>query len=298
MNKSPIKSRLVTSDMLNRPEEENPKDPKSVVFLSVEGEITEVNYFTHLNTCVAPNDVILHIEVLERSNGSKSAPKHVFEVLNEYARIRDEDLVNKSVLHQVMGRYPVEAIEQLLAKDPDDTLSDEEAAICNTLQVEVMDFQYNKFLKRMSRGENDIAAMIVDIDKKNQVKRKEVLETLRSDCATKGYGFYITNPCFEFWLLLHLCDVATDYKDKLVNIAENKLTGKRKSLKYVAKEVSKRANHSKSISKDTFIEHYLQQIPSAISRAQCFATTWPEVLDNIGTNLPDLFSKLGYSAEK
>lgn len=45
-------------------------------------------------------------------------------------------------------------------------------------------------------------------------------------CREKGFGFYVTNPCFEFWLLLHFDEVLKIDKDTLL---ENpKVTAKRR----------------------------------------------------------------------
>jgi len=290
-----IKSKQPVDDIFARQEENNPKDPKRVVFLSVEGENTEVHYFKHLNSCTMPNNIILKIEVLERTEGSKSALKNIYELLLEYERIRDGDIADELNLTQAMGRHSPEAIEALLRKSPTDELTDAEKLICKDLQVAALDLQYRKYIKRMSRGDNDIVAMVVDCDFNNQAKRRSELEKYNQYCNDKGFGLHITNPCFEFWLLLHLSDVADDYKDSLDAIESNKrMSTSKKSQKFVAKQVSEKAGHKKTISREKFEAHYLPQISTAMARSNDFATTLPEVLDNIGTNLPDLLRKLGF----
>ena len=293
-----IKSKQPIDDVFTRPEESSLIDPKRIVFLSLEGENTEVHYFNHLDSCLMPNDVILKVEVLERADGSKSAPRHVYELLVEYERIRDGELSDELNLTQALSRHSPEAIEELIQKSPADKLDDAEILICKDLQVEAIELQYRKFLKRISHGDRDIVAMVVDSDFTNQAKRRDELIKYNTYCSDKSFGFYITNPCFEFWLLLHLSDVANEYKYRLVEIAENKRTGKSStSHRFVAKEVSNKAGHGKSICEEIFKTFYLPRIDVAMTRAESFSTTWPEILDNIGTNLLDLFRKLGLKNE-
>ncbi len=35
----------------------------------------------------------------------------------------------------------------------------------------------------------------------------EQYDYVLEQCNIRKYGFYITNPCFEFWLLMHFDDV-------------------------------------------------------------------------------------------
>lgn len=65
----------------------------------------------------------------------------------------------------------------------------------------------------------DKICLIVDRDKDSFLADPEnnkygyVLET----CREKGFGFYVSNPCFEFWLLLHFDEVFELDEDKLLN---------------------------------------------------------------------------------
>jgi len=58
--------------------------------------------------------------------------------------------------------------------------------------------------------------------------------------------------------------------------------------------VSQRAHHTKSIGRKKFFDEYLPKIPHAIECAKGFATELTDILDNIGTNLPELLNELGF----
>ncbi|EHO21149.1 hypothetical protein HMPREF9466_00657 [Fusobacterium necrophorum subsp. funduliforme 1_1_36S] len=60
----------------------------------------------------------------------------------------------------------------------------------------------------------DKVCFIVDRDKDSFTEKQYnfVLEK----CRENSFGFYITNPCFEFWLLLHFEEVLSMDKEKLL----------------------------------------------------------------------------------
>lgn len=99
--------------------------------------------------------------------------------------------------------------------------------------------------------------------------------------ADKPYHCFIANPCFEFWLLLHLSDVKTEYADQLEMIHDNpKISNKHTFVSY---EVSKKAGHGKKGIK--FKDNYLPYIPLAIARAKQFALSEVDLTNSIGCNL-------------
>ena len=51
--------------------------------------------------------------------------------------------------------------------------------------------------------------MVLDRDCGNH--SKILMEDCIKYCEENGYKCFVTNPCFEFWLLLHLCDVQNDF---------------------------------------------------------------------------------------
>lgn len=71
-------------------------------------------------------------------------------------------------------------------------------------------------------------------------------------CSEKGFGFYLTNPCFEFWLLLHFDDIAD--LDTEMLLENPKVTAKRR---YTEHELRKRMKGYTKSSYDVawFMEH-------------------------------------------
>lgn len=107
-------------------------------------------------------------------------------------------------------------------------------------------------------------------------------------CKSKGYKCYISNPCFEFWLLLHVSDVFNEYNSKLDIIKENKKVSNHH--KFVSKELSCKVNHGKG--KINFKTNYLPNVDLAIERAKNFACEENDLVNEIGSNIWKLFESM------
>lgn len=107
-------------------------------------------------------------------------------------------------------------------------------------------------------------------------------------CKEKGYRCYISNPCFEFWLLLHFSDVIKEYSDKLDLIKENKRLSNNHT--YVSKELSSKAHHGKS--RLAFKENYLPNVEVAIERASQFASDNDSLISELGCNIWKLIKEM------
>lgn len=101
------------------------------------------------------------------------------------------------------------------------------------IQYELTEYKIIEFKKRldeealMKKEEGDKACLVVDRDPDSfkEYQYDRVLET----CENNDIDFYVTNPCFEFWLLLHYDEVFTlDPKQLLENpfTCENPYTHK------------------------------------------------------------------------
>lgn len=297
MENSLIRHRLYANDVFDRPEELNPKGLNRVVYLAVEGVNTEPQYFEHLNRHMMQNEnTVFRIEVLERMNSDgHSAPEHVIELLNEYMELRDGEVIPKDWMSQLEERYSKEVIIRLL-RTPDDVPNEIKTAISTELLADGIDLRYRRYLKGIDKNDDDIIAAVVDRDGGGKGRRtRESLEVCVAKCEQKGYELYLTNPCFEFWLLLHLCDVKTEYAERLAELKENAKVSNKHTV--VSREVSIRAKHSKDISKKVFEKEYLHRILQAVGHSRKFATELPDILDNLGTNLPVLLCMLGFGSD-
>lgn len=100
------------------------------------------------------------------------------------------------------------------------------------------------------------------------------------DSIEKGYRVVITNPCFEFWLLLHVCDVQKEYS--LDEIIQNRSVSRDKN--FVDSKLSEiLGGYNKSNIK--FEEIFMNKIDIAIKREKEYATYWKDIINNVGSNV-------------
>ncbi len=282
-------SHRLSSSMNVRPDEGIDEKPKRIVFLSVEGNVTEKNYFDLVNKYRVQLGInsVVHIETLSRGEDTRSDPKSVLGLLEEYLEIRDTGIlpedINSILLKAGQEGYSLQQIKQYLNGELD---GKDYTQFKTALQMAGIDLDYQKFLSEYKGdGNNDVFGVVIDRDAHNHPE--EMLRDLQKNCKNKGCYCFISNPCFEFWLLLHVCDVALEYKGQYSSISTNRKVSKKHT--FLSKELSGRAGHSKKITEKKFVECYLPNIDVAVERAQLFEQSEEGLLQNIGSNLSELF---------
>ena len=279
----------LTSTAFRRSDEENQIDPKRIIILSVEGSETERAYFQHLNRHL--DGAVLQIEVLRHRRGDGySDPQQVVDLLNEYLALREGDLVPEELQEEFRARHSQDEIRTYL-NNPDQLPQETRNAFQDDLMRLGIDLEYRRYLKNFD-NETDLFAVVLDRDCGSH--SRELLENCFRQCQEKDFKFYLTNPCFEFWLLLHLCNAKITYSpEKLEAFKENPQISHQHTL--VSQELSRLAHHNKKISSAIFNRCYFPNIQKAIANVQAFKTSYPELLDDLGSNLPELFDVLGLS---
>lgn len=277
--------RLGSGSLFNRPNE-NSLEPKRVVFLSTEGTITEVNYLKYIEQFREQLGIntIVHVEVL-RKYDTQSDPDHVLSLLEEYIQFRNDNMFQDEISSLEIGQYPTETIRAYL-DDPSDLSPRVRNRLTATLKDEHIDLLYLSFLNKY-RGEDDAFGIVIDRDWRSH--SVEQMKRVIDKCKQKGYLCYITNPCLEFWLLLHAADVSTKYSGQLDEILNNKVDEHGNT--YVSNLLHELTGQRKAIQVKTFEKYYLPNVDLAIARAKGFASG-DELLDKIGSNLGELIELL------
>lgn len=284
--------------MSERPDEKEPKvQPKRIVFLSLEGSVTEKKYFAliHKYREQLGINAVVHIETLSRSGDTRSDLQSVMGLLEEYLELRGEGILPKDVQNVLKSvgnsHYSPEQIGQYLNGE---LQGKDKVELDRALKLAGIDIDYQKFLaERVGEDHNDVFGVVIDRDCGNH--EEEALRELQKNCKNRGCYCFLQNPCFEFWLLLHVCDVSIEYRDKLEDIFKNEKCSAQHT--YVSLELSKRVRHNKKISEKKFVKYYLPNVDEAIAHAQNFEQTEDGLLKNIGTNLPELFRILREKTE-
>lgn len=287
-NRMTNKFRL-SSRVFEREEENEKIEPHKIFFLSVEGNVTEKEYLEGLsaNRVKLGINAIVDVEVLgRRKRDTNSAPQQVVELLEEYLRLREygEESLIEEIPKEFVDAYGTEFIQKFL-ENPDDVPRRQKNAFITDLMKIGYDINYRKYLNKYK---NDIDEFGILIDRDMQTHSEINMSECIQYCKDKGYACYISNPCFEFWLLLHLSDVKEEYADKMELIKENPKISDNHT--FVSKEVSLKARHGKG--GINFKGNYLMHIDEAIIRAKEFVSSDSELIDNIGCNVWKLIERM------
>lgn len=129
----------------------------------------------------------------------------------------------------------------------------------------------------------DKICFIVDRDKESFTEQQydSVLQT----CKERNFGFYPSNPCFEFWLLLHFVDVGQLDKNMLL---ENPLVNKR--YRYTEYELRKRIKGYKKTSYNAL--PLVEKIDIALENENHFCENVELLKNEVGSNVGLLITEL------
>ena len=257
--------RLGSSSLFTRTNEGS-TEPKRVVFLSVEGTKTEVQYlhFIEKYRVELKINALVHIEVLKRFD-TKSDPENVLELLEEYIQFRENKMFENNIDSLCLKDYSTEFIKSYLEDDS-----------CLTKK------ERRKFEAALREEQ-----LVIDRDCGSHTA--EQMKKVVEKCKQKEYLYYITNPCIEFWQLLHVSDVTSEYAEDLENILQNK-TDENKNT-FVSNLLYTKTGERKAIQVKSFEKYYLPNVDLAIKRAQGFASR-DELLEKLGSNLGELIEFL------
>lgn len=278
-----IPHRLNAGNRFERPETQS---IKRVVFLSVEGEVTERRYFEFVRESRETLGIksVVEIHVLRRGDSS-SSPEKVVELLENYLEVRNNNDFLAEVDKLELKHYDKEFIHKYL-EAPDTIDVKEKRQFEGFLKEEQLDLTYLLFLnkfKESDNGENDVFGIVIDRDAGNH--SPENMARIFDECDEKGYRCFLTNPRFEFWLLLHVADVKSEYPDELEKMLDfNDET--------VDKHLLEKTGGGKKIQRKTFDTYFLPNIDTAIERANGLCTSRNKLLDQLGSTLGELFELL------
>lgn len=245
----------LSSSVYERETEDEKITPLKIYFLSVEGNKTEKEYLNGLSKYRSSLNInaLVDVEVLSRSSkDTNSAPKHVIELLEEYLRLRsigEENLI-KDIPPSLIEAYGLDFIQAYLNNQKNIPVQKKRDFLTDLTKIGY-DINYRKYLQKYNT-ENDSFCILIDRDMLTHSKLN--MQECINYCKEKNYNCYIANPCFEFWLLLHLSNVLKEYTpEQLELIKKNEKVSNAHT--YVSSELSQKAGHGKSNLK--FSKNYL-----------------------------------------
>lgn len=129
----------------------------------------------------------------------------------------------------------------------------------------------------------DKVCFIVDRDRKSFTVSQ--YDYVLRECEKRGFGLYLTNPCFEFWLLMHFDDVHMLDKKQLL---ENPMvtSGRR----YTENELRKRISGYRKSKYDAM--ELVRDIDTAIENEKRFCENIEKLESTLGSNVGMLIGEM------
>lgn len=280
--------------------------------LVYEGEKTEVKYFQGIidnRVELNINPIIDLIPVLRSSlNLRDSHPKRILRLLVEH--IEDYNTVkvfkdkfidycceNLSISEQSsfsikMLDYEIEEYfskNQRLIDDKIDINHEIISNVCDYLSNNLnLTEQVEKILEYINEQqivydkELDTICIIIDRDKGNV--KKDQYDKIVEKCNKKGFNLYVTNPTFEFWLLLHSDKIFEYDKEELLL---NTKVGKKRYLERVLSEVFKGYKKEK-----LDFEKFKPYIQNAVINEKKFCESIELLKEELGSNVGLLIEEI------
>ena len=131
--------------------------------------------------------------------------------------------------------------------------------------------------------EIDKICLIVDRDKDSFTSAQ--YDYVVEQCENKNYGIYITNPCFEFWLLMHFDDVKE--LDQELLLENPKVSAERR---YCEQELRKRIPKYSKSKYDAI--GLVRNVEKAIRNESLYCENEKELKNTIGSNVGILIREL------
>lgn len=265
--------------------ESGERQPIKKYFLLYEGSETEVAYFREVNNLrdeIKLSSLIELVPIIRRfSEEGWSNPRKILDKVIEDLETKKEEnmflktlfdkiidyfhqneiIANNRVLKKAIWKTMEQICKEKLEKTPEDIIDIPEI-------IKFGDLSYEE--------DFDEICLIVDRDKESFIESQ--YEYVKEKCLEKGFRFCVTNPCFEFWLLMHSEKVFDLDQEKLL---ENpKITSKRRYAEYELHKIY--PSYKKSNYK---AEEFVENIDTAIKNEKEFCEDVEGLKDSIGSNI-------------
>ena len=290
-------------------------------FLIYEGSDTEVIYFDAVRTMresIGINPLIELIPIIRSfSEEGWSNPKKILDRVIENLRESKEQFISyESLLNRIMDylyetkvittskvlarniwKTMLQTCDKKLKKSTEDRVDNVETS-CKILiedlreEYEVVNIveDISEIIKdsglTYEEGFDQIC-LIVDRDKDSFISTPEnnQYKYVLDKCNKMGFQFCVTNPCFEFWLLLHFDEVFELDEEKLLN--NFKVTAKRRYAENELRKIWPGYNKSSYHS-----EKLVKNIDKAIENEKKFCEDIEQLENSVGSNIGRLVQKM------
>ena len=288
-------------------------------FLVFEGSRTEEIYFDTINELkgkigINPLIEIISIERTYSEYGWSNPKKILEQLLKDLEEIEDGKLSYKTLVDKIMEiivedkNFSLKISKKSNLKEVIEDIENEIESLENTVKnieedcitllsiitkkVFLVKEEIANILEKVLENignqqitySEDIDKMCLIVDRDKKSFKEEQYNYVKEECKRKNFKFYVTNPCFEFWLLLHFDEVHSINREKLL---ENKRASSK--VRYVESELKKYFPYNKNRYN---AELLIEKIDLAIENEKRFCEDIEELKDKLGSNIGLLIKEL------
>jgi len=280
--------RMGTKSVTDARRPSNKREPKKIYYIFSEGFQTEQIYFEAL----AKHEILkTNIEIKPckrlKINSGESNQRNVVVHINEYIKeVKNIKNADKTKIKEYSTKYENKSINYLELKQlimilekikSEGNLSETESLI---EQLEA--------IAHISGYDKSYDKICIVLDRDPDSFSEEQYEEALQICQDQDYIFGLSNPNFEFFLLLHLRDLTEFNKSDLKN---NNIGGKFGLTEAHLKEVLN--EDGLSFKKNNFNgDYFINNIKTGISNSLIYERQEEKLKDNIGTNLFNIIQQI------
>ena len=288
-------------------------------FLVFEGNRTEEIYFNAINELkdkigINPLIEIISIERTYTEEGWSNPKKILEQLLKDLEEIENGKFSYKTLVDKIMEiiiedeKFSSKISKEISPEEIIENIKNEIESLDSIVEniEEDCEFFLNMIIKKffltieeipniletvLKNIENeqityseDIDKMCLIVDRDKKSFKEEQYNYVKEECKRKNFKFYVTNPCFEFWLLLHFDEVHSINREKLL---ENKRASSK--VRYVEAELKKYFPYNKNRYN---AELLIEKIDLAIENEKSFCEDIEELKDELGSNVGLLIQEL------
>ena len=290
-------------------------------FLVFEGNRTEGIYFNTINELkdkigINPLIEIISIERTYTEEGWSNPKKILEQLLKDLEEIENGKISYKTLVDKIIEiimedkKISSKISKEISSEKMIENIKNDRKSLDNIVEnvEEDCEFLLNMIIKKLfltieeipniletvlKNIENkqityseDIDKMCFIVDRDKKSFKEEQYNYVKKECKRKNFKLYVTNPRFEFWLLLHFDEVHSIDKEKLLE--NNRITAKSK-VRYVEAELKKYFPYNKN---KYNAELLIEKIDLAIENEKKFCEDIEELKDKLGSNIGLLIQEL------
>ncbi|TFE23996.1 RloB family protein [Cohnella luojiensis] len=276
--------------------------PKKKFIFVFEGEKTEKQYFEGLfnNRDELGIKDILHVKTLERDDGSFSNQKKIVEELHlslkEVSRIKESKEELLMFINSIIEKYDLSqfddftsSIESAINGEEIDYHLSEVVATIEELEIKSLELSVFidklKTLKDLLDFDENYDSVCIIIDRDQQSFKEGQYDEVIKICHENNYKLGITNPSFEFWLLLHTTDCSEFNAAELLK--NKRISRNRRYVETLL--VDKLGSYRKN---NIQFDIFKPNIMIAIERAKLHCEDPATLKNNLGSSVGNLINNL------